>query len=152
MKIITPHSKKGRLVTTEDIGRIQLEALEMIELCSVPIGNMQGAFALSHTQVENEDPLSFFVVRNTGRIFCNPEIVGHTKTTVDSEERCLTFYIEREPVIVERWNVVELQFMELVGGELVAKKETFRGKEARVVQHEIDHCNAIYIYDKDSEI
>jgi len=151
MNILPPNNKLSLLVTEEFLDIIKEDYIEMLELCKTPMGNMGGAYAISNQQV-SDTPFKFFVIRESGRVICNPEIINHTKTTVDSEEYCLTFFMEREPVIVQRWNVIEVKFQELIASGLIEKTETLRGKEARVWQHELDHCNGELIYDKDSDV
>jgi peptide deformylase len=115
-------------------------------MCSERIGFMKGGYALSHQQVENEDPLTFFVLRE-GETIVNPKILNHTKTTVDSRELCLSFpYINRE-ILKQRWNVIEVEYYGIYGEGFTKKRKRLSGKESHVWQHEMDHFDCKYIFD-----
>ena len=144
MKILKPHNKKARLAKESDIEKILKDAAKMMILCSEKLGKMGGAYAIAHPQV-SKNPLSFFVTENGG-ICINPVIKKHTKTMVDSKEYCLSFSNENHPAIVKRWNVIEVEYYEIENNKFKKVYEKFCGKQAKIVQHEIDHLNAIYVY------
>lgn len=147
MKIIQPHQNLSRKVEEKGIDLVYKDSAEMIKYCFTPKGFMKGAFAIAHSQVSN-DPLAFFVTKE-GNICCNPKIVNHTNSMVDGEELCYTFFYKENPVIVPRYNVIEIKYKELIDNKLVDREERFSGKKARIIQHEIDHINAKYIYEID---
>ena len=148
--IIPPHNVVSLECKLEDIDQIYKDSVDMLRMCHERRGRMGGAFAISHPQIERTDPLRFFVYKN-GRIICNPKITRHTKTTVDSEEFCYTFFYMEKPGKVQRWNVIEVLYQELINDKFVAKKEKITGKEARVWQHELDHLDGVYVYEVDFE-
>lgn len=149
MNIIKPHKNKSREVTKEDIELVYKDSAEMLKLCHQTMGNMRGAFAIHHAQI-TDNPLNFFVTKQ-GEIVCNPKIVNHTKTMVDSEEYCYTFFYLTKPAIVKRWNVIQVEYSLLEDNELVHKAERLSGKFAKIFQHELSHGNAEYIYPIDWE-
>ena len=83
-----------------------------------------------------------------GRIVINPEIIAHTRHTVDSKEACLS-YPDRPETTVQRWNkcVVEYLTLEDDNKRLTKKRVNLSSIDAKVWQHEIDHFNAEYVYD-----
>lgn len=143
--LLPPHKIKAKKVTEKDLDIVYKDAAEMLKMCFQRRGFMGGAYAISHAQVSKE-PLDFFVTKE-GRIICNLEIVKHSKTTVDSVEHCLTFFYKEQPAIVQRWNVIEVEYEELQMETLIEKTEKLSGKQARIFQHEFDHSKGIFIYD-----
>jgi peptide deformylase len=84
-------------------------------------------------------------------IIMNPEILRHTRHTVDSKEACTTFF-DKGLTTVQRWNKMEVLY-QIFGkdGKLETVVENVTGKRARVFQHEIQHMGLLgdkhYIYD-----
>lgn len=76
---------------------------------------------------------------NTEKLFwmpmINPVITNKSKTTIDSEEGCLSLEGVRT---VKRYQSVEVMFTD-VNGKI--QRVEFYGFEACIVQHEIDHLN-----------
>lgn len=146
MEIISPHNIKPIKCKKIDFERIYTDSAEMLKMCFKRKGLMGGAFAIAHTQVTDKNPLMFFVTKE-GRIICNPKIISHTKTPVESKEHCLTFFYKEEPAIVKRFNVIEVEYDELINEKLEHKKNRLSGKESRIWQHEIQHLSSDpYIY------
>jgi len=145
--IINPHKNISREVNDLDIEIIKKIAPAMIDFCKNPKGNFKEILALAHCQVEEEEPLRFFVT-NEDEIIINPEIIRHTKTTVKSEEGCVSFP-NTKPVIVERWNKCEVIYQTIENNKLSEfKKENLSGQKAKMYQHEIQHFAGQNIYDK----
>jgi len=142
MQIVKPHRKKSREATEADIPRIKELAKGMAELCNKRHGNYPGAYAIAHCQVEEKDPIRFFVLRE-GNVFINPRILDHTKATVDSKEGCMS-YADKPQKVVQRHNKIKV-VIEVVGkGEQILE---LNGRIAKIFQHEIDHFEGKYIYD-----
>ena len=126
-------------------------ALHMGNLCRKPMGNKtNGALALAHIQVEQKDPMRFFVFRG-GKVICNPIIVNHTHVPVNKEEGCMSF-ADKPNLIVQRFHTIEVQYQTIVkvNGEWMLSApeiQKVKGLEAQVIQHEIDHFNGKTIYD-----
>lgn len=79
-------------------------------------------------------------------LLINPEItVTDTKQDIDYEG-CLSVPGVEEPV--SRYKKVKAVYLDKNGNK---KKETFKGLEAREVQHEIDHLNGILFIDRIEE-
>lgn len=149
MEIIqVPGRTISRPVKDEDIRTLLKDRVEMIQLCFKITGRYEGGLAVAHCQVEYKDPLRFYVTKE-GRTIVNPEIVDHTKHTIDHAEGCLSF-AHRAPKTVQRWNKCRVRYQELIHDNewklSAPKTENLSGKAAKVAQHEIDHLNGINIY------
>ena len=152
LRIVKPHSKISREVVESDIERVVEEASVLYNLCFMKNGLANGARAMSHPQICNDDPLRFFVTANRDLII-NPTITRTTKTTIPSEEGCFSFPNNR-PVIVQRHHKIEVSFITLmVDPDNKDKfkfssvlKDKLSGFEARVWQHEQNHLDSIYIF------
>lgn len=79
------------------------------------------------------------------RIFVNPQIISHTEAEIAlrNGEGCLS--VDR-PVegIVPRSKRITVRYQDLDGK---THKERFRGYDAIVIQHEIDHLRGVLFYD-----
>ena len=82
--------------------------------------------------------------RNRG--FLNPKILRAYGDTTTDIEGCLSAK-EAPPLPVVRWDKVDLQWSEIVDGEIVEFEETLSGYNARVAQHEIGHLDGQMYWD-----
>lgn len=73
----------------------------------------------------------------------NPEIIGNSGEKKVHEEGCLSLPGEYDNVA--RWTGVTVRFLDRKGREVVLK---LRGLNARIVQHEVDHVNAMLYVDR----
>lgn len=152
-RYVKPHNKVSRPVTNEDIPRVLEEGQIMRELCLFGNGFYSSAFAVAHPQIDDKDPLAFYVDIH-GQIHINPVITRHSNYLVDKKEGCLSF--PEEPMInVKRWHKIEYDYQTLIWeGEGEDKKtilspvihEGLSGEDAQIVQHEVDHLMGKYIY------
>ena len=141
-KIIPPHHNKSREVTNADMFRI-------IEDCASMQAIVGGeCIALAHAQIEDKDPLRFFVTKN-GEVIINPKITRHVNYTVDSLEGCMTFPENKKGVTVQRWRKIDVEFQTIINGELSEiLTEQFVGLQSFMFQHEIDHFDGKYCYEE----
>jgi len=146
LRLVSPHKKVSRDVTDSDIPRLLDEAKILYNLCYSMVGIYPGAYAVHHSQIDDKDPLNFFVTANK-EIIINPVITRHTKTTVDSKEGCVTFSDKPEKII-QRYHKIEVDYRTLDNdGKLTDIIHTnVQGKNAFILQHEIDHASSKYIY------
>lgn len=88
--------------------------------------------------------LRFFLVLNEGRVsVCiNPIIVHRLGVRNVGEESCLSFP-NRGQVLVPRWSKILLEWRNTSGEKRVM---WFRGFDARVIQHEVDHLDGLCIF------
>ena len=63
----------------------------------------------------------------------NPKIIDRSKELFDTEEGCLSLDGVRH---VKRYQFVTVEFLD---HRFKRKKQTFRGFEAQIIQHEMDH-------------
>lgn len=142
------HQKLSREVTEGDIQTVLKESPVLGKLCHTPVGVYGGANAVSHPQIDDKDPLRFFV-SSSGEVIINPVIIEHTKTPVDSVEACTSFP-EKPPVTVQRYHKIKVKFQQLTLEKNLSepREEDFSGPEAKALQHEIAHMNGHSIYDE----
>ncbi len=135
MKIIQGKIKKiSRKVTvSDDISEL---IKEMVYLCYLPIGRYSGGLAVAHCQVDNQDPMRFFVTKE--EVYVNPKILEKINK-VKTREGCLSFSTRAEKKL-HRYNIIVVQH------GLDEKIETIEGKLAHVFQHEIEHFQGKDIY------
>lgn len=73
--------------------------------------------------------------------FINPRITWRSEEVEKMEEGCLSC---TERVVVERAKEIEVSYTSFQG---ILKLEKFKGIDARILQHEIDHLNGKLIVD-----
>lgn len=148
-KILNPHPEKfSRSVHLDDIERVEADALELHRICHEPIGLYTGGQAMAHPQIEEDDPLRFFVKKD-GTIIINPIITGYFEIYKNTEG-CMSFP-NREQVRVERFKMISIEY---IGGKVgekidmnnVIRRQSNGKKEAAVFQHEIGHFDLDLIY------
>jgi peptide deformylase len=154
-RYVDPHNNRSRFVKTEDLDRILADGKDLVAMCSLPRGKYGGIAALAHSQIDDKDPLRFFVLPS-GMVVINPVVINHTKVTVMKEEGCLTFPDNDIKTDVPRYNKVTVIYQTLekpVNSEnpVISKPkvEGMSGGMAHVFQHEISHLNGCQIYDAD---
>jgi hypothetical protein len=151
-RLVPPHKNNSRLVTNDDMERLAEESKILYRICLEPIGIYNGAYAMHHSQIEDKDPLNFFVTQ-TREIIINPVIVRHSNYTKDSKEGCMS-YPTLLQIIVPRWQKIEVEFFSVkVDPEdekkfILSEKQIIKlsGRDAFVFQHEVDHANSQFIY------
>ncbi len=72
-------------------------------------------------------------------ILINPRIISVSGEKYTAEEGCLSLDGVRQ---AERYTVVTAEYLDI---NFKTKKRTFRGFEAQIVQHEMDHFDGILI-------
>lgn len=153
-RYVSPHKKQSRIVTEEDIDRVMKEGEVMLILCNIPRGMYGNISAIAHPQIDDNDPLRFFIL-SSGMIIINPVIINHTKTPVFKREGCCSFPEEPMNESVLRYHKIQVSHQTLIkdatDGKIKLSKPKvvdLSGNVAQVFLHETDHLNAIYIYDK----
>lgn len=150
-----PHNKKSRWVTNADIPAVLADGKDLVAMCNLPRGKYSSIGALAHPQIEDKDPLRFFVLP-TGMVIINPVITSNTKVPVLKREACMSFPDRDVIMELPRYNkiTVSYQTLAVVEGnpEPVLSKiitETLNGGVSHVYQHECGHLNGCNIYDAD---
>lgn len=156
-KYVAPHKKPSRRVKEEDLARVIEDAKIMHEMCMVGRGEYTTAFAIAHSQINDQDPLRFFVTYR-GEIFVNPVIVDKTHEIHQTQEGCMS-YPEEPMKTVTRFKTVTVKYRTVAhkvsaesGEQLedpyLTKELTskFSGDFAQIMQHECQHLNGWDIY------
>lgn len=150
-----PHSKKSRWVKEEDLPRVVTDGKDMVAMCHLPRGKYSSAAALAHPQIEDKDPLRFFVLPN-GMVVINPVIVNNTRIPIFKEEGCMSHPDKEVRKMVPRFNRITVTYQTLARkdekSEPVLSKATteeLNGGPSHVFQHECGHLNGGSEYDDD---
>lgn len=157
-RYVKPHKVKSRWVTEKDVEYLMKEGEVLLNLCNAKHGVYGQANAIAHSQIEDKEPLRFFVL-NTGMVVINPVIISHTKYPVFKTEGCMTYPGEPMKTMLKRFNKVTVRYQTLSpnpdeqeGSLPVISKPaevTMKGITAEIFQHECAHLNGTYIYDED---
>lgn len=139
MDIIQTQCKKSSR-NVKNFKEIKKLIPDMYKLCFKKIGNYPSSIALSHCQVDHEDPKRFFITK-TGSIVINPKILMASDPSY-SKEGCMS-YAYRPIKKVKRYNTLQVTYFNEKWEE---KNQIVEGLLAHVFQHEIDHMNGIAIY------
>lgn len=148
-----PHNIKSRWVAITDLPRVLADGLDMVAMCNLPRGKYGGGAAIAHSQIDDKDPLRFFVLPN-GTAIINPLITNHTKTTIEKEEGCLSFPDIDMKKNILRYNKITATYQTLERLDEKSKPlisrpitEGLHGRMAHVFQYEVSHLNGNQIYD-----
>ena len=152
-RYVNPHNKKSRWVTEADIPKILADGADLVAMCNLPRGRYSGIAALSHPQMDDQDPLRFFIFPN-GMIVINPVITSHTQAPIFKDEGCMSFPDNDVKKMVERYNKITVTYQTLNKKEgqegpclSLPITETMTGGTSHVFQHEVSHLNGCNIYD-----
>tara|TARA_R110002020_G_scaffold212480_1_gene419070 strand:+ start:965 stop:1498 length:534 start_codon:yes stop_codon:yes gene_type:complete len=93
-------------------------------------------------------PYHGFIVKlgNHYRTFFNATIIKHSSTFTVQKESCLSCNKGKDECHVKRWDDITINYLVHNTGRITSEK--FSDMDARIIQHEIDHCNGITILDK----
>lgn len=147
--LIPPHKVKSRPAKNDaDIERIRKDAETMKMVLKGPLGIWNIGYSIAHSQITNKDPLCFFVTRE-GEIIVNPVITRHTKAEIPQTEGCLTFHwSDCKALQVPRFHKAQITCYKLTSTGYEEYEGEVTGLIAQIFQHEIDHFNGIYYYDR----
>jgi len=150
----SPHTKMARWIKATDVGRVMKEGLDMVTMCGLPRGKYSGIAALAHPQIEEKDPLRFFVLP-TGLIVINPIIFNHTKTEIGKAEGSMSHPDKSVKKDVPRYNKIMVVYQSLTKKNAEAEPtlskpitESINGWRCHVFQHEISQLHGADIYDE----
>lgn len=132
----------------------ETELVSKIEDIKSAIDNLTNTIKDTPTSVGMAGPqldisLPLFVMKYKGEIIncINPVIESQSNTGIRSEEGCLSFpgYFCN----ITRMNDIKTSYHKInKDGELKKDSKTFRGHEACIFQHELDHLFGITIFDR----
>lgn len=102
------------------------------------ISSMEDAACLAANQIGvAKAVVAYRDAKDVPHVIFNPKmLVGFG--AVKANEQCLT---RDGASTVTRYNKIKASFDELVDGQLVHRQRDFKGWQAQVIQHMIDHCN-----------
>lgn len=151
-RMVPPHTKVSRTVISSDVERVVEESKILHAICFEPSGMYGGALAMHHSQIDDKDPLNFFVTFDR-KIVINPIVTRHSNYMVDSKEGCRSFP-DKPEINVDRWRILEVDYLTIMVDPDNEKKfklssiqhEELRGREAFIYQHEIQHSKGEFIY------
>lgn len=151
--IVPPTHIKSREVTEKDVEEIAKLAPVLYGICNDKIGAYKGALSIHHSQINNTDPMNFWVTIER-RIYLNPTITRHSNYLTDSREACMSFNM-MPPKIVQRWHKIEVTYQTIMVDPEDSEKfklssvlsESLSGRAAFVFQHEFDHGEGKFIYE-----
>jgi peptide deformylase len=150
-----PHNVKSKWVEDTDLPRVLADGKDLVAMCNLPRGKYSGIAALSHPQIDNKNPLRFFVLPN-GMVVINPVIIKHTKVPLFKNEACMSYPDKPVKTMVPRYNKITVTYQTL--SKLDEKSdavlsnpitEELSGGTAHVFQHKIAHLNGNNLYDED---
>lgn len=155
-RIVKPHTKVSRPVTEADVDKVVEDAQVLHAICFEKIGIYNGAFAMHHSQIDDKDPLDFFVLVDR-KIVINPVVTRTSAYTKPSKEGCMSFGHMR-PLEVERYQKMDVKYVTIMsdpntdpdtvnGFKLSAPiQEKLSGRLAWIFQHEMDHAKGKFVY------
>lgn len=142
-----PHNIPSKWVKSIDLEKVMADGKDLVALCNLPRGKYSGISALTHSQIDNKNPLRFFVLTN-GMVIINPIIFSHTKVTVDKQECCMSHCDELIKEKIPRYNKISVMYQTLAKGEkgeIVLSKpvtEQLSGGQAHMFEHKVGHLNS----------
>ena len=141
LSVLTNHCKKhARPVEEADIHKIAEMLEEMVLLCWSPRGKYLSASSLCHSQIDDKDPLRFFIF-SSGAVIINPKITEKSDP-ITNAEACFS-YPFRPPKKMKRYNKIRVWYKELriYEGKKQVKQlhEDIEGQKAFDFQHAIGH-------------
>lgn len=144
---VKPHNKISREVTEADMDRVLKDAHILYNLCFVQHGPYPAAVAMAHSQIDDQDPLRFFVTADK-RVIINPVITNKTKTPVYLAEGCMSFPM-MPAVRTARSHKITVDYDTLSREEesiIHVKDAQFSGREAQMFQHELGHFDGEWLF------
>ena len=154
-RYVEPHNIKSRWVEAVDIPKVLADGKDLVSMCNLPRGKYSGIAALAHSQINDKDPLRFFVLPN-GTVVINPVIMNHTKAPIQKDEGCMSYPDRDVKKEVNRFNKITVTYQTLTrkdeASELELSKpiaEEMGGSHSHVFQHETSHLNGFNIYDEE---
>jgi len=153
-RYVPPHNIKSKKVTAVDIPTILTDGADLIAMCQLPRGHYKGILALAHSQINDKNPLRFFVLPS-GFIIINPFIINHTQTPVFKEEGCMSYPDDQMKEMLPRYHKITVKYQTLIKKDEEKEPslgpfttDKLSGKMANIFQHETTHLNGYNIYDE----
>lgn len=117
----------------------ELESRKMFEL----LYKYKNGVGLAANQVGLRARIIVINTASFKKAMFNPRIVKGSSQIVNSEEGCLSFEEGKPTAVLQRHKQVTVEWQNMHGS---IKKQKFRGIDALVIQHEIDHLDGVTIF------
>ncbi|MBP0965940.1 MAG: peptide deformylase [Oscillospiraceae bacterium] len=103
------------------------------DLCDTLTANADRCVGLAANMIGvNKTVLAAFIGDKL-TVMINPDMVNKSKKTYEAEEGCLSLTGKRT---VTRFEVIEVEYLDK---RFKRKKQVFKGFDAEIIQHEMDH-------------
>jgi len=175
MEIVKNHFIPGKKVSKyKEIAKIVPEMIKMLNAGLMSNGLVVNGYGLAHNQVEDKEPMSFFVLSDKAvreqnwptHVIINPQIIEPERTIsigkVDGHddvrsniksypEACFSFP-HKAPKNVDRYYQIKVKYQVpydkwgYVGDKMQVVEETLEGLKAHIFQHEWQHTIGENIY------
>ena len=127
-----------------------LIAKKLLSVCLV--GKNKDCIGLAHNQIKGNKKVFVAKIDNKWRTFINPRIVETSTDYNIHVESCMSFPNKFNKV--KRYNKIVLEHQVharngIKGNAFIT--EEFEGRNAQVIQHEIDHLLGVHIFNKEKE-
>lgn len=144
-------NKQSRKVTEEDMQTVRDLIRDIQRLCNKPLGpNNIRAEAIAHCQVDQSDPMRFFVLKD-GTTYVNPHIIERIGKPIRNMEGCMSYANADAKLSTMRYKKLRIKCTVLKDpfcDPVDHRDLVVTGLLAFIMQHEIDHMNGKHIYDK----
>lgn len=125
-------SIKPEVATKEDLQVAQ-------DLLDTLIAHKDGCVGMAANMIGVQKRIIAFDNDGTYMVMFNPEIIKKSGP-YDTEEGCLSLL--GGPRKCKRYKTIKVQWQT---AEFQTRIKTFTGFPAQIIQHEVDHCNGIFI-------
>ena len=125
-------------------------ARKLLSVCLY--GNNKDCVGLAHNQIKGNKKVFVAKIDNKWRTFINPRIVETSTDYNIHTESCMSFPNKFNKV--KRYNKIVLEHQVnarngVKGNAFIT--EEFEGRNAQVIQHEVDHLLGVHIFNKEKE-
>lgn len=125
-------SQKSEKATKNDIQTVR-------DLLDTVTANAERCVGMAANMIGVRKTILVALVGGEYLIMINPEIVGKSVQTYETNEGCLSHIGEKK---VTRHKSITVEYLDR---KFKRKKQTFHDFEAQIIQHEIDHFSGILI-------
>ncbi|MGN1107130.1 MAG: peptide deformylase [Huintestinicola sp.] len=131
---------KDPLILSQKAEKADKNDMQVItDLCDTLNANADRCVGLAANMIGvNKTVLAAFIGDKL-TVMINPVIVNKSKKTYEAEEGCLSLTGKRT---VTRFEVIEVEYLDK---RFKRKKQVFKGFDAEIIQHEMDHFEGILI-------
>lgn len=150
MRSIVQLGSKPIGILTRPTATLQIENKPLIQrLATMLINELKGRKNIAMGIALNQlgSPYNGFIAKidSHPKLFFNAVIVKTSDSMTTLPEQCLSVKKGKEAHNVIRWDEITVNYYDFTTGRVVS--EEFSDDNARVIQHEIDHCSGITIRD-----